>query len=204
MNNQILTSLISAISIITGSLLGAFSTYIISDKMYKKECLDNDKKEKISRLYHSRIRNKIICDNVCQIRLDIANSIYQSIRNIRNNTNSNTKNISYLIPISKNYGSIIASLNHLFSLKELSDIYQLYAIIDKVSISMKSDKLNDNDLLSGFISILYKIYGNNYNKIIQLDPDTVEYNKLISTNYVTHSFNSIFYKIEKYCKLDNL
>ena len=37
MSTSVLTSLISAVSIITGSLLGALCSYIISSKLYKRQ-----------------------------------------------------------------------------------------------------------------------------------------------------------------------
>ena len=49
MEIQVVTSIISAASIILGSLLGALSSYIISNKMYKKQLTHEKEKRRFGK-----------------------------------------------------------------------------------------------------------------------------------------------------------
>ncbi|MDD5794660.1 hypothetical protein ACTNDG_08955 [Clostridium sp. HCP1S3_B4] len=205
MEIQVVTSIISAASIILGSLLGALSSYIISNKMYKKQLTHEKEKEDSEKIYDKTIRNKCICDNANAIRLDIANAIFQSIRSLKS---INLNKDIYLLPVSRNYSALISSLNHLFSLKELSEIYQLYVIIEKVSNDIYYLKTSNNEdyevIKKGFISILYKIYGENYDKILLVDPNAVSYFELEKSTYMKNTFKNILFKLDSYCILENL
>lgn len=205
MQIQVITSIISAISIIVGSLLGALSSYLISNKMYKKQITHEEEIENSKKMYDKTIRSKYICDNANAIRLDISNAIFQSIRSLKSINEG--KNI-YLLPVNHNYSSLISSLNHLFSLRELSEIYQLYVIIEKVSNDIyyqnNTDNINYETIKKGFISILYKIYGENYDKILLIDPNAVSYFELEESTYIENTFKDILVKLDSYCVIENL
>ena len=205
MQIQVITSIISAISIIVGSLLGALSSYLISNKMYKKQITHEEEIENSKKMYDKTIRSKYICDYAKAIRLDISNAIFQSIRSLKSINEG--KNI-YLLPVNHNYSSLISSLNHLFSLRELSEIYQLYVIIEKVSNDIyyqnNTDNINYETIKKGFISILYKIYGENYDKILLIDPNAVSYFELEESTYIENTFKDILVKLDSYCVIENL
>lgn len=206
MSTQLLTTLISATSIIVGSLVGAFCSYIISKKMHDVERKEEDEILKNNRRLEFLNRAKTTLENINIIRLDISTSIFQGIRCIQNDKEA--KKYLYLLPINKNYSISIATLSDKFSLRELSDLYQLYAIMEKVNMTIYSWREGDdktyNEAKMGFISILYKLYGKNYEKILLLDMDKVSYSELIKNKYIKEEYKLILGKLEDNCNLENL
>ena len=206
MSTSELTSLISAVSIIAGSLLGALCSYIISSKLYKRQNNDEILRIEENRKYEEKFKLKKICDNANIIRLDISTAIFQSIRSIQNNEEN--KKFLYLLPINKDYSSAVASLNDNFNLKELSVIYQLYGIIEKVNRDIYNWKLGDEEAYKnvqvGFLSILFKIYGDNYKKLMLVDTNTVSYDELYKNNLINSSYKEVLLKLDDLCVIENL
>ena len=206
MSTSVLTSLISAVSIIAGSLLGALCSYIISSKLYKRQNNDEILRIEENRKYEEKFKLKKICDNANIIRLDISTAIFQSIRSIQNNEEN--KKFLYLLPINKDYSSAVASLNDNFNLKELSVIYQLYGIIEKVNRDIYNWKLGDEEAYKnvqvGFLSILFKIYGDNYKKLMLVDTNTVSYDELYKNNLINSSYKEVLLKLDDLCVIENL
>lgn len=206
MRIQILTTAISAASIIIGSLIGAFCSYKINKKMYQKQMEDQNEIFLKNRRYEDLHRTKKVCENANIIRLDIANSIFQGIRIIQND--NEPKKGLYLLPICKDYHSAISILSHLYNLKELSDLYQLYAIIEKVNKDLYNLNLDDDNsykyIKIGLVNILYKIYGKNYEKILLLDPDKVSYQDLYKNGYIKNNYFRLLEKLDFCCDINNL
>ena len=206
MSTSVLTSLISAVSIITGSLLGALCSYIISSKLYKRQNNDEILRIEENRKYEEKFKLKKVCDNANIIRLDISTAIFQSIRSIQNNEEN--KKFLYLLPINRNYSSAVASLNDNFNLKELSVIYQLYGIIEKVNRDIYNWKLGDDDAYKnvqiGFLSILFKIYGDNYKKLMLIDTNSVSYDELYKNDLINSSYKEVLLKLYDLCVIENL
>jgi len=198
-------SIISAISIIVGSLLGAFCSYIISRKMYEKQMQAEHKRIEENRSYEEGLRCKEICNNAHVIRLDIATAIYQSIRSLRNKEEE--KKYLYILPLNKEYSKAVASLSDRFDLKELSYLYQLYGIIEKVNKDIHNWNIGDESSYGnveiGLKSILYKIYGENSNNIILFEPDNVSYDELYQNNYIREPYRELLSKLDKLCDLEN-
>ncbi|NLK95717.1 MAG: hypothetical protein GX275_11115, partial [Clostridiales bacterium] len=140
----IITSIISAVSILAGSLLGALFSYIISEKMHKKQILEEHLILNENRKYEEKYRIREICNDANSIRLDIITAIFQSIRLLQDSNEAN--NYLYLLPINKNYSSKVASLSDKYTLIELNLIYQLYGIIDKVNKDIYSWNIGDDEL----------------------------------------------------------
>ena len=190
----IVTSIISAISIIIGSLVGAYCSWIINKNMHNKEIEDQQK------IF------KEVCNNANVIRLDIATSLFQSIRSIQNTEEE--KKYLYLLPINKNYSASVASLSDKYSLKELSYLYQLYGIIEKVNRDIYSWNTSDNyayeRVKKGFNCILYKIYGDNVDKILKVDADKISYNELYNNEYIRESYKNLLSKLDDLCLVENL
>ena len=202
----IITSIISALSIIVGSLLGALFSYLISRNMHKKELEDEQLLTIENRKYEERFKAKEVCDNANIIRLDISTALYQSIRSLQNSDEE--KKYLYLLPINKNYSLAIASLSHKYTLKELSNLYQLYGIIEKVNRDIYNWNIGDNrsyeNVQVGLKSILYKLYGDNYKRLINIDINIVPYEELYLTEFMEDEYKSILEKLDKLCVIDNL
>ena len=202
----IVTSIISAISIIAGSLIGAYCSWIISKNMHVKEIEDQHKILKENRCYEEKYRVKEVCNNANVIRLDIATSLFQSIRSLQNNDED--KKYLYLLPINKNYSEAVASLSDEYSLQELSLLYQLYGIIEKVNRDIYSWNSTDNNtyerVRKEFSSILYKIYGNNVEKILKVDADKISYKELYNNQYIRSSYKNLLEKLDELCLVENL
>lgn len=202
----IVTSIISAISILIGSLVGAYFSWIINKNMHTRQMEGQYKIQKDNRIYEEQYRAKEICNNANVIRLDLATALYQSIRSLQNNEEQ--KKYLYLLPINKQYSLAVASLNDRFSLKELSYLYQLYGIIEKVNRDIYNWNIGDNEayekVRTGFKSILYKIYGENIDKIIRVDVDKISYEELYKNEYIESSYKSLLEKLDFICVVENI
>lgn len=196
MSMPIITSIISAASIILGSLLGAFFSYKINNVMYIKKCAQDKilSREKIN--YDVSKRLIEISENANIIRLDIATSIFECIRSIKKG-DIDIEYIAYF-PIYLDYSKAISSLYNAFSLKEISYIYQLYARIDKLNYDIKNH--NTKDIKKDIILILNKIYGDNYMKILMVDPDKVSFKELYQNNYIISEYKEILLKLDEICE----
>lgn len=196
----VITSIISAISILTGSLLGALFSWIINNRMH--EIKRREEKDMLieNREYEEKFKIKEVCANANVIRLDICIAIYQSIRFILNKDSLEYINV---LPISKNYSCAIASLSDKYNLKELSYIYQLYGIIEKVNkdIEKGADK---NTLLIGYYAIIKKIYGNNYEKILEEDIEKITYKELCRNEYIKEGYKLILRRLDYLCTEENI
>ena len=198
-------SIISAISIIIGSLVGAFCSYRISQKMHNKQIQAEHKIIEENRSYEESVRYKEVCKNANIIRLDIATAIYQSIRSLKNSDEE--KKYLYILPINKEYSKVVASLSDRFDLKELSYLYQLYGIIEKVNKDIHNWNIGDDSSYCGveigLRAILYKIYGNNIDKVLLIEPDQVSYDELYKNNYIREPYKNLLNKLDKFCLLEN-
>lgn len=205
MSIQLLSSVISAISIIIGSLVGAYCTYKISQKMHIKQIQDEHKIIEDNRKYDQMVRAKDMCNNANVIRLDIATAIYQSIRSINNDDEE--KKYQYILPVNKDYSKAVAALSTKFDLKELSYLYQLYGIIEKVNIDIFNWSLGDNDryykIHVGLKSILYKIYGNNVDNIVSFDVNQISYHQLYNNNFIKEPYKKLLSKLDYLCDIEN-
>lgn len=201
----IITTIISAFSIIAGSLLGALCSWIINRKMHQKRIQEDYKLMQENRKYEESCKKKQLVNNANIIRLDIATAIFQSIRSLQNKDDD--KKYLYLMPLNKEYSLAIISLSDEYSLQELSLIYQLYGIIEKVNKDIQGWKLGDNraydKVLKGFKSILYKIYKDNYENILKVNPDMISYEELYNNEYIDNEYKKVLKKLNKICLMEN-
>lgn len=202
----IVTSIISALSIVAGSLVGALCSWIINRKMHQKKIQDDYKMMEENHKYEEGFRLKELCNNANIIRLDIATALFQSIRSLKNKDDE--KKYLYLLPINKNYSLAIVSLSDKYNLRELSLIYQLYGIIEKVNRDIFSWSIGDDSsyekVLVGFKSILYKLYGENYRSVLKVDPDKITYEELYNNQYAREEYKSLLIKLDNLCLVENL
>ncbi|MBD7912414.1 MULTISPECIES: hypothetical protein [Clostridium] len=203
---EFITSIISALSILTGSLVGAFCSWKISRKMHVEKIREEYKIIKENRKYEDTYRAKAVCNNANVIRLDISTALFQSIRSLQNE--SEEKKYLYILPVNRKYSEAVASLSDKYTLKELSAIYQLYGIIEKVNRDINAWTLGDNEsyekVKTGFTSILYKIYGDECTKILKINPDEVCYEDLYKNDYIKTSYKELLCKLDELCLVENL
>lgn len=203
---EIVTSTISAVSILTGSILGAICTWYINKRIYSIQINDAAKIRKENRMIGDGYRAKDICNKANILRIDIATAIFQSIRVLKNRDEN--KRYLYLLPVCKDYSTTISSLSDRYTLQELSIIYQLYGIIEKVNRDINNWKVGDNEeyekVKIGLTSILMKIYGEDYKNIIMVDPEKIAYEDLYKNEFITPEFKDILTKLDNLCVLKNL
>lgn len=206
MSSSYVSTIISAISIIAGSLLGALCSWIINKKMHNQKMQEEYKLIEDNRKYEDSYRAKEVCNNANVIRLDIANAVFQSIRSLQNTDEK--KKYLYLLPINKNYSQAVASLSDKYDLKELSHLYQLYGIIEKVNRDIYSWTIGDKDaydkVRTGFETVLYKLYGDNFEKVLTINPDQISYIELYRNDFTIKHYKNLLEKLDELCLLENL
>lgn len=205
---QLIDTAVSAAAIILGALMGGLFSYFIS----KKNTLRNIKHDEF-------YKNKQVCQYANIIRLDICTALFQSIRTIKESNskvsvNSNIKNDDkkfinrYPIPINKDYSCAVASLSDKYSLKELSYIYQLYGIIEKLNHDiLNCDFYSENCyeiVLNGYIDVLRKVYGDNYKYVIDFDIEILSYEEVYDNNLIKEGYRDILKKLDCICIIENL
>ena len=93
-------------------------------------------------------------------------------------------------------------------MKELSYIYQLYGIIEKVNRDIYNWNIGDSkqyeNVEIGFEAILYKLYGENYDKLINIDTESITYEELYNNSLIEKHYKEILAKLDDVCILDNL
>lgn len=205
MSTAIITSIISATSIILGSLVGALCSWIINKNINEKRIKEDYKIIEVNRKYDKICKEKELCNNANIIRLDIITAIFQSIRSLQNKDKE--KNILYLMPLNKEYSLVVVSLSDKYTLQELSLIYQLYGIIEKVNRDIQVWKVGDNraydKVLKGFKSILYKLYKDNYESILKVNPDMISYEELYNNQYINDDYKEVLKKLDDLCYVEN-
>lgn len=201
MSIPIITTIISAMSIIAGSLIGALCSYLISTRIHKKQIQNEHALLEENHNYEEYYRANKLCDNANVIRLDIATALFQSIRSIQNN--EETRKYLYLLPINKDYSNMVASLSNKYTFTELSDLYQLYGIIEKVNRDIYNWEIGNNEYYEnikvGFITILFKVYGENYKNILLIDIDKISYKDLYKNNYIRPCYKEVLTKLNLQC-----
>lgn len=206
MEIQIITSIISAISVITGSIIGAICTWYINKKIYSIQINDAEKVRRENRMIEYNYRAKDVCNKANILRIDIATAIFQSIRVLKNKDEN--KRYLYLLPVCKDYSVLISSLSDRYSLQELSIIYQLYGIIEKVNRDINNWRVGDEEdykkVKLGLRSILMKIYGEEYTNIINVDTEKISYEDLYKNEFIKPEFKEILTKLDVLCVLENL
>lgn len=202
----IITSIISAISILVGSLMGAYFSYLISKKMHERAHEEKNSIREEDRKYAECQKEKERTINANLVRLDIATAIFQSIRGLKNNDLE--KVYLYSLPVNKDYANALASLTETYSLKELSKLYQVYGIIEKVNRDINSYKGGGEDdyerIRLGFDTILNKIYGNNAPNIVQFNEDEKSYDEIISNEFIKKEYKDILLKLNAVCAIRKL
>ncbi|MFT8313321.1 MAG: hypothetical protein ABF633_03590 [Clostridium sp.] len=204
MTNAFFSEIISATAIISGTLIGAICSYLIAKSTTNKSTKVQNEIFNESRRLEENIRKKNTCQYANILQLDICTAIFQSIRSIKNiNSNENNKYPIY-IPVNTQYSKAIAFLTDDFNLKEMSYLYQLYGIIEKINYDIKNLNYKNNrdydSIKIDFEIFLEKLYGKNMNIILNLDVDNeITYEELISNNFIKDGYKIVLQKLNKIC-----
>ncbi|MBB6623862.1 hypothetical protein [Clostridium gasigenes] len=205
MNDNLITTLISGSAIIIGSLIGASFSWLINKKITSKSIKEQYKLQEVNRRYEESYKMKELCIYANVVRLDICTAIFQSIRSLQN---QDEMSYLYILPISKEYQKAVASLSDKYNLKELSYIYQLYGIIEKVNKDVYKweygDKKTYENIRNGLKDILKKIYGENYNKIVNTDIEKLSYEDLYNNDLIKDGFKEVLIILDHLCYIENL
>ncbi|WP_034849752.1 hypothetical protein [Clostridium hydrogeniformans] len=203
--NYLVTPLISASAILLGSLVGAYFSWVISNKTTVKSIKEQYRIMEINRKYEEEHKCKKICVYANIIRLDVCTSIFQSIRGIKG-INNNEEGSFYPIPINKSYSNLVAALSDKYTLKELSYLYQLYGIIEKLNYDILNQGLIEKSyrevILKDYEGLLKKIYGINYKEILRVDHDKISYKELYENNIIKEGYREVLRKLDYICILE--
>lgn len=205
MSDNFVATLISASAIILGSLIGAIFSWFISKKTTIKNIKEQYKLQEQNRQYEESYRLKEICIHANVVRLDICTAIFQSIRNLQN---LQCNSYLYVIPICKDYQKAVASLSDKYNLKELSYIYQLYGIIEKVNKDIFDWKAGDIEgykvIQMGLKDILKKVYGDNYKHLVNSNIDEVSYEDIHNNEYIKEGYKEVLKTLDNLCYAENI
>ena len=203
LRDPILMDIISAIAIITGSILGATCSWIITKKAL---CKNEEIQNRIAEQGRNQAKEKqfdTVKENAAIIRLDICTVLFQSIKTLRMAENYRGK--LYTIPMNHDYSRVVASLQNCFELREISYIYQLYGIIEKLNYDIKNLKyFNDEDyklIIMDYEIFLQSLYADNYTEILKLTIENVSYDELWNNEYIKLGYKNVLDKLNKVCDL---
>ncbi|MEK6264841.1 MAG: hypothetical protein N2B06_08765, partial [Clostridium sp.] len=135
------------------------------------------------------------------IQLDICTTLFQSIRMLKEFDVNNKGNI-YPIPMNSNYAEAIVALQKLLNLKEMSYIYQLYGIIEKLNNGTKGyhyDEKNFTLIKNDYEMFIKKIFGNNYLDALEFDLDSVTYENLYHNDIIKQGYKNVLIKLDNIC-----
>lgn len=197
--------LISFIAIIVGAIVGGVFSWVITKKSTDKTIEVQNKIVEDNRRYAESIRNRRSREYANIIRLDICTALFNSIRILKDAQDKSCANI-YPIPMDKEYSINVVHLRNQFQLKELSYIYQMYGIIEKLNRDTNNFRYcNEEDYNNIRIDcqlFLKKIYGNNINNVLKFDIDEVSYDQLYNNELTKDGYKEVLCKLDKICSLE--
>ncbi|NMM64858.1 hypothetical protein HBE96_19870 [Clostridium sp. P21] len=202
---KLLTPLISFISIILGAIVGGIFGWITTKKSTDRNIEVQNKIVEDNRKYEEgvRIKRSRQCANI--IRLDLCTAIFQSIRFLKSINHKDNVDV-YPIPMDSEYAAGVAYLKSEFDLKELSYIYQLYGIVEKLNKDTNSFNYDDNRIYNSikieYTMLLRKLYGENLEKAVNIDIDNISYKELYENEIIKSGYRKILNKLDEICSED--
>lgn len=196
---NLLNPIISSTSIIIGAILGGIFSWFINKNSTSKAIETQSKIEKSNREYQERTKALRLSEYATIIRLDICTTLFQSLRMVKEFNDKNNIGI-YPIPMNSNYAEAIVALSKMFSLKEMSYIYQLYGIIEKLNNDTKGyhyDEKHYNLIKEDYEMFVKKLYGGNYLKALDFDIETVTYENLYNNEIIKLGYKDVLIKLDK-------
>ncbi|MCJ7688549.1 MAG: hypothetical protein MUO60_04425 [Clostridiaceae bacterium] len=196
--DNLVTPMITSIAIITGTILGGIFSWIITKNSTYKAIETQSKIESDKKEYEKQNKNLKLCEYAAIIRLDICTSLFQSLRMLKEFDNENNINI-YPIPMNANYAEAIVALQKILNLKEMSYIYQLYGIIEKLNNDTKVYNYDDNHFSSiknDYEMFIKKLFGNNFLEALAYDIDNVTYENLYYNDIIKPGYKNVLSKLD--------
>ncbi|WP_291583116.1 hypothetical protein [Clostridium sp. UBA6640] len=84
----------------------------------------------------------------------------------------------------------------------------MYGIIEKVNHDVLRSNFYDKNILKqiekDYYNILIKLYGENVDKIIEVDIENIQYRDLYDNDLINKKYKDILQKLDKLCYLENL
>lgn len=202
---QIVINIFSATAIITGSILGGICSWIVTKKsLFKNEEIQNRLADETRKLQKEK-ETEIVKENAAIIRLDICTVLFQGIKTLRMSDNYREK--LYTIPMNHDYSNAVASLQKHFELREVSYIYQLYGIIEKLNYDIMNLKyFNDDDykvIIKDYEILLESLYGGKYKEVLKFNIESITYDELWNNEYIKSGYRNVLDKLNKVCDLGN-
>lgn len=193
-------TLISSVSIMIGAVIGGVFSWIVNKKSTDKTIEVQNKIVEDNRRYAENVRLKKSREYANIIRLDICNAMFSCIRILRS---SKDESYMYPIPMDKEYSGGVAYLKNDFGLKDMSYIYQLYGIIEKLNkdtnnlnyYDEKSYEIINNDCKM----FIEKLYGENVKKILEVDIDKISYEELYNNDLIKEGYRETLKKLDDIC-----
>lgn len=202
-SEKFLPTIISAIAIILGSIVGGICSWIVTQKATYKTIEEQHRIVSENRKCEELERRNKVCENATIIRLDICTALFQSIRLIKG-IEKEEELLTIPIPMNKEYSKAVASLKNDFTLKEMSYIYQLYGIIEKLNSDIHNIDFNSKEnytiLKLNYEIFLKKLYGINYRKVVEIDIEKVAYNELYNNSIIKVGYKNILSKLDEFCE----
>lgn len=197
---------ISSIAIIVGAVLGGIFSWLVTKNSICKNVQFQKKLAKERRMYCEMNKKKMVNEYANIIRLDICTALFMSIRCLKDYGEKGETRI-YPLPMNSNYANAVSFLKWDFDLKELSYIYQLYGIIEKVNYDFKNThgfQEHFNDIIIGDSElILKKVYGNNMKSILDARIDQVRYEELFNNDIIKPGYRKVLQKLNNLCTDDS-
>ena len=196
--DNLINPIISSISIIIGAILGGIFSWFINKNSTSKAIETQNKIEKAKREYQEQNKALKISEYATIIQLDICTTLFQSLRMLKEFDNKNKISI-YPIPMNFNYAEAIVALAKIFNLKEMSYIYQLYGIIEKLNNDTKGyhyDERHYTLIKEDYEMFIKKLYGNNFSKALDFDMDKVTYENLYDNEIIKLGYKNVLIKLD--------
>ncbi|MBU3126166.1 hypothetical protein [Clostridium tagluense] len=189
--------LISSISIIIGAILGGIFSWFIAKNSTCKSIETQSKIEKTKREYQEQDKELKLNEYATIIQLDICTSLFQSLRMLKE-FDGNNKTSIYPVPMNFNYAEAIVALTKIFNLKEMSYIYQLYGIIEKLKNDTNGYHFDDRHytlIKEDCEMFIKKLYGSNFSKALDFDMDKVSYEELFDNEIIKVEYKKVLIKL---------
>lgn len=199
--DNLITPMITSIAIITGTILGGIFSWLINKNSNVKAIETQSRIESAKKEYEKQNNAIRLSEYAVIIRLDICTTLFQSIRMLKEFDVNNKSNI-YPIPMNSNYAEAIVALQKLLNLKEMSYIYQLYGIIEKLNNGTKGyhyDEKNFTLIRNDYEMFIKKIFGNNYLDALEFDLDSVTYENLYHNDIIKQGYKNVLIKLDNIC-----
>lgn len=195
-------TLISSASIMIGAIIGGVFSWIVTKQSTDKTIEVQNRIVEDNRKYAENVRLKRSREYANIIRLDICTALFNSIRIVKSSGDKKRSEI-YPIPMDKEYSAGVAYLKSSFVLKEMSYIYQLYGIIEKLNKDTNNFNYYDDKsyeiVIMNCKMFIRKLFGENSEKILEVDIDKISYEDLYYNDLIKEGYKEILRKLDDIC-----